>query len=70
MIERIFSNQNLLLSISFVLFLVSMPLISMGASSDLKMLFDIGVVTLVVAAAIPPLQLALSTVFSHNGKSS
>jgi hypothetical protein len=70
MIERILSNQNLLLGISFVLFLVSMPLISMGASTGWKMLSDIGLATIGVAAAIPPLQFALSTFFSHKGKSS
>lgn len=70
MIERILSNQGLLLGISFVLFLASMPLISIGASGDWKMLSDIGRATIVVAAAIPPLQLVLSTFFSHKGKSS
>lgn len=56
MIKKILQNRLSYLSLSFVLFLVALPLVSIGATNDWRLLSDLGMVALSVAALIPPLQ--------------
>lgn len=59
MIKRILQNRLSYLSISFVLFIVALPLISLGTTNDWRMMSIIGMVALIIAAIIPPLQRVL-----------
>jgi hypothetical protein len=45
--------------VSFVLFLVALPLVSLGTTNDWRLMSTIGMVALSVAAIIPPLQRVL-----------
>ncbi len=59
MIKRILQNRLSYLSVSFVLFLVALPLVSLGTTNDWRLMSTIGMVALSVAAVIPPLQRVL-----------
>lgn len=59
MIKRILQNRLSYLSVSFVLFLVALPLVSLGTTNDWRLMSTIGMVALSVAAIIPPLQRVL-----------
>lgn len=59
MIKRILQNRLSYLSVSFVLFLVALPLVSLGTTNDWRLMSMIGMVALSVAAIIPPLQRVL-----------
>lgn len=56
MIKRILQDRLSYLSVSFVLFLVSLPLVSIGTTHDWKLISSLGMVALSIAALIPPLQ--------------
>lgn len=56
MIKRILQNRLSYLSVSFVLFLISLPLVSIGTTHDWKLLSGLGMAALTIAALIPPLQ--------------
>ncbi len=59
MIKKILQNRLSYLSVSFVLFLVALPLVSLGTTNDWRLMSTIGMVALSVAAIIPPLQRVL-----------
>ncbi|MCF7671843.1 hypothetical protein KQ944_09420 [Bacillus subtilis] len=59
MIKRILQNRLSYLSVSFVLFLVALPLVSLGTTNDWRLMSTLGMVALSVAAIIPPLQRVL-----------
>lgn len=54
MFVRFLKNRLAYLSASFFLFLAAMPLISQGTTMGPAILWHLGVVCLVVGAAIPP----------------
>jgi len=56
MIKKILQNRLSYLSVSFILFLASLPLISFGTTNDWRIVSGLGMVALSVAAVIPPLQ--------------
>lgn len=56
MIKRILQNRLSYLSVSFLLFLAALPLISIGTTSDWRLVSTAGMVALSIAAVIPPLQ--------------
>lgn len=56
MIKRILQNRLSYLSVSLVLFLVALPLISLGTTRDWKLISTLGMIAMSVAAVIPPLQ--------------
>ncbi|MCF7646959.1 hypothetical protein KQ943_16225 [Pseudochrobactrum asaccharolyticum] len=57
--KRILQNRLSYLSVSFVLFLVALPLVSLGTTNDWRLMSTLGMVALSVAAIIPPLQRVL-----------
>lgn len=59
MIKRILQNRLSYLSVSFVLFIVALPLVSLGTTNDWRLMSTIGMVALSIAAIIPPLQRVL-----------
>ncbi|MDM8347133.1 hypothetical protein P8H26_17255 [Pseudochrobactrum sp. sp1633] len=59
MIKRILQNRLSYLSVSFVLFIVALPLVSLGTTNDWHLISTIGMVALSIAAIIPPLQRVL-----------
>ncbi|MFK4823722.1 hypothetical protein ACI0FM_02820 [Paenochrobactrum sp. BZR 588] len=59
MIKRILQNRLSYLSVSFVLFIVALPLVSLGTTNDWRIMSTIGMVALSIAAIIPPLQRVL-----------
>lgn len=52
----LFKNPLAYLSLSFVLFLISLPLISIGTTGGSRMLLWIGLAALCVGGLIPPTQ--------------
>jgi hypothetical protein len=48
-------TSNVVLAVSFVLFLVSLPLVSFGATDDQPLLWWLGLALMVIAGLIPPL---------------
>ncbi|TSH96672.1 hypothetical protein FOZ76_08570 [Verticiella sediminum] len=56
MIKRILQNRMSYLSLSFALFLVALPLISLGSAENSDTLFWLGFVSMGIASAIPPIQ--------------
>lgn len=59
MIKKILQNRLSYLSVSFVLFLVALPLISLGTTNEWRIITLLGMISLSVAAVIPPLQRTL-----------
>lgn len=56
MIKRILQNRLSYLSVSFLMFLAALPLISIGTTNDWRLVSGLGMVSLTIAAVIPPLQ--------------
>ncbi|MEY1663146.1 hypothetical protein [Isoalcanivorax beigongshangi] len=56
MIKRILQNRLSYLSVSLVLFMISLPLVSHGAVNDERFYSLLGVIAINIAAAIPPVQ--------------
>lgn len=54
--QRLFNNRVVYMSISFVLLILSFPLISIGTVEGPAFLWWLGLVTLLVGAMIPPAQ--------------
>ena len=66
MLKKLLTNSRLVFSISFLLFLATLPLISIGTVRNLPVASLLGFVALVVAAALPPMQRVL-TVWLERG---
>ena len=66
MLKKLLTNSRLVFSISFLLFLATLPLISIGTVRHLPLASLLGFVALVVAAALPPMQRVL-TVWLERG---
>lgn len=56
MIKKILQDRLSYLSLSFLLFLVALPLISLGTTRDWRLLAELGGMALLVATLIPPVQ--------------
>lgn len=55
-IKRILQNRLAYLSVSLVLFMISLPLVSHGAVSGIRFYSLLGVIAINIAALIPPVQ--------------